>query len=125
MPLVGANVELVGTGIGAATGPDGRYLIRTVPAGSYTLRIHHGGKLVKTEEIEIPGIHEDHVAKRSADWPEEASAPDDNPVVEEVVFVVVEQMPKLIGGLESLQNERLSKSRCHCRSRSSCPRRYA
>lgn len=103
MPLVGANVELLDTGIGAATGPDGRYLIRSVPAGSYTLRITHGGKFVRTEKIEIPGKNQGYISSQSADRPEATSMR--NASSDEQVFVVVEQMPELIGGLESLQRE--------------------
>ena len=37
-PLVGANVMLVGTTLGASTGIDGAYFILNVPAGKYELR---------------------------------------------------------------------------------------
>ena len=36
-PLPGVNVYLEGTTLGAATGVDGRFVIRAVPAGSYSL----------------------------------------------------------------------------------------
>lgn len=36
-PLVGVNVLVGGTALGAVTGPDGRYVIPAVPVGSYTL----------------------------------------------------------------------------------------
>lgn len=115
MPLVGANVELLDSEIGAVTGPDGRYLIRSVPAGSYTLRISHGGKFVRTEEIEIPGNNAALMSKRSVEEHMRrglgsggsrpgAESPSDASTDEEV-FVVVEQMPELIGGLASLQRE--------------------
>ena len=42
-PLPGANVSILGTGLGAATDVDGRYLISNVPPGSYTARISFTG----------------------------------------------------------------------------------
>ena len=37
--LIGANIILVGTGLGAATDIDGNYVILNIPPGVYTLRI--------------------------------------------------------------------------------------
>ena len=37
-PLIGTNVMVVGTVFGAATGLDGRFVIRNVPAGNYVLQ---------------------------------------------------------------------------------------
>ena len=37
-PLLGAQVQLVGTGLGTRTGENGRYTIVNVPAGQYRLR---------------------------------------------------------------------------------------
>lgn len=48
-PVVGANVVVVGTQLGAAAGLDGTFLIKDVPIGIYTLRfssIGYGAKLV-------------------------------------------------------------------------------
>ena len=36
-PLIGANVILKGTSLGAATNTDGRYSIDQIPIGEYTL----------------------------------------------------------------------------------------
>ena len=38
-PLVGANVVIQGTALGAATGMNGFYEIRNVPVGTYTLKV--------------------------------------------------------------------------------------
>jgi len=38
-PLIGANVFLIGTSIGMVTDLDGRYMIRSVPPGTYSIRI--------------------------------------------------------------------------------------
>ncbi len=48
--LPSANVLLVGTGLGAATDLFGKYVIRNVPPGQYTLRVSYIGY----ETIEIP-----------------------------------------------------------------------
>ncbi len=42
-PLPGANVLLVGTSLGASTDLNGRFVIRNVPAGSYTVRTTYIG----------------------------------------------------------------------------------
>ncbi len=42
-PLPSANVIIVGTSLGAATDIDGKYVIRNVPLGSYTLRASYLG----------------------------------------------------------------------------------
>ncbi len=41
--LIGANVLLEGTSMGASTDADGRFRIRSVPEGSYTLRVTYIG----------------------------------------------------------------------------------
>ena len=38
-PLVGAQVVVVGTTLGALTAAEGRFIIRSVPAGSRTVRV--------------------------------------------------------------------------------------
>jgi outer membrane receptor protein involved in Fe transport len=46
--LIGANVLLVGTSLGATTDIDGRYIIKNVPAGTYALRISYVSYVTKT-----------------------------------------------------------------------------
>src|SRR3989338_8516641 len=50
-PLIGANVYLVGTALGAATDREGEYRIARIPAGTYRLRVSYIG--FKPKEIEI------------------------------------------------------------------------
>lgn len=50
-PLIGVNVILEGTSLGAATNLDGKYLIPVVPAGSYKLKASYIG--YKSEIIQI------------------------------------------------------------------------
>lgn len=42
-PLIGVNVWLVGTTQGAATNLDGAFVVRGVPAGTYTVRVSYVG----------------------------------------------------------------------------------
>ncbi|MGA9406332.1 MAG: TonB-dependent receptor [Bacteroidota bacterium] len=42
-PLPGANVALTGTSLGASTDVDGKYVIRNVPPGNYTIRASYIG----------------------------------------------------------------------------------
>jgi TonB-linked SusC/RagA family outer membrane protein len=37
-PLLGVRIQVIGTTLVTSTGPDGRYVIRGVPAGTYTVR---------------------------------------------------------------------------------------
>ncbi|MDR3626516.1 MAG: TonB-dependent receptor [Ignavibacteriaceae bacterium] len=50
-PLFGANVLIVGTSLGATTDMNGMYIIRNVPAGSYSIRITYIG--YKEKKIDI------------------------------------------------------------------------
>lgn len=50
-PLVGANIMLIGTGMGNATNLNGRYVIANVPPGKYIIRASYIG--YKTQQIEI------------------------------------------------------------------------
>jgi len=50
-PLMGANVFIVHTSMGAASDKDGQYLIQRVPPGSYVLRATFIG--YKTQEVQI------------------------------------------------------------------------
>jgi hypothetical protein len=47
-PIVGANVVVVGTGLGAATDIEGRFDIRRVPLGTYAVRVSTIGYLATT-----------------------------------------------------------------------------
>ncbi len=48
--LPGANVMIIGTSLGTATDPEGRYFLPRVPPGQYTLKISYIGY----QEIELP-----------------------------------------------------------------------
>ena len=41
--LPGANVSIEGTGLGASTDLNGKYVIEKVPAGSYTINVRYIG----------------------------------------------------------------------------------
>ncbi|WP_185957146.1 TonB-dependent receptor [Gracilimonas mengyeensis] len=51
--LIGVNVAIKGTSIGAATDIDGNYIIRRVPAGTHTLVVSYIGYERIEEEIEV------------------------------------------------------------------------
>jgi len=52
-PLIGTNISLKGTGMGAASDLNGKYLIPNVPAGSYTLIASYIGYKTKTYKIQL------------------------------------------------------------------------
>jgi len=52
-PLVGANVYLTGTSLGASSNIDGRYVIDNIPVGKYTVRVSYIGYKTKNFEVEI------------------------------------------------------------------------
>jgi TonB-dependent receptor len=52
-PLIGANVFLVGTSLGAASNMDGNYLISNVRSGSYTLKVSYIGYKTDTVNIDL------------------------------------------------------------------------
>jgi len=52
-PLPGANLMLVKTSLGASTDVDGKFIIRNVPAGSYTLRATYIGYQQKEISIQV------------------------------------------------------------------------
>jgi TonB-dependent receptor len=51
--LAAANVILKGTGLGAATDPDGNYIIRGIPIGRYTITVSYIGYIPASIEISI------------------------------------------------------------------------
>ncbi|MCX7983846.1 MAG: TonB-dependent receptor [Bacteroidetes bacterium] len=50
-PLIGANVIVIGTSIGAATDFEGNFYLRVVPAGKRTIRVSYIGYEESTKEI--------------------------------------------------------------------------
>jgi len=52
-PLVGANVVIEGTTLGAASGTDGSYVITAVPAGEFTLTVSMMGYKKMTEKVKV------------------------------------------------------------------------
>ena len=52
--LIGANVFLVGTSVGAATDIEGKYFISSIPEGKYTVKVSYIGYKAKELEIQIP-----------------------------------------------------------------------
>jgi len=56
-PLFGANIILIGTSYGAATGEDGRYEINGVPVGSYQLKVSLlGYKSITKTDITVSNV---------------------------------------------------------------------
>ena len=51
--LPGANVMIMGTSLGAASNLDGKYIIKSVPPGSYTLRVKYIGYKDFEQEINL------------------------------------------------------------------------
>ncbi|WP_412062048.1 TonB family protein [Rubrivirga sp. IMCC45206] len=91
LPLVGANVAVVGTAVGAATDEDGRYQV-DVPAGAQTLRVTFAG--YAPVEVRLAADQTEANVTLSTGRAG-AAAPE--------VFEVAEVQPVLIGGLEGLQ----------------------
>ena len=52
-PLIGATVQIEGTTMGAATGPDGTFNIANVPAGTHRLRVSFIGYLGQTRTVTV------------------------------------------------------------------------
>ena len=52
-PLVGANIILTGTELGAASGEDGQFTITGVPPGNYAVRVTHIGYESASRNIEV------------------------------------------------------------------------
>jgi TonB-dependent receptor len=53
-PLLGANVIILGTAMGASTDGDGNFDISRIPAGTYTVRCSYIGYITKEYTITIP-----------------------------------------------------------------------
>ena len=53
MPLIGANVMVVGTRLGAATDNEGRYTIVAVPPGNYTINARFMGYKTTTKQVRV------------------------------------------------------------------------
>ena len=51
--LPGANVLLVGTGFGASSDIAGKYIVRNVPPGTYTIRVTYVGYRTATETAQV------------------------------------------------------------------------
>ncbi len=70
-PLVGVNIILVGTSIGAATDIDGKYTIRRIPPNAYDVRISDVGYATKVVTNVL--INADRVAELSTALTEESN----------------------------------------------------
>ncbi|MCB0753129.1 MAG: carboxypeptidase-like regulatory domain-containing protein, partial [Ignavibacteriae bacterium] len=54
-PLLGANITIKGTSLGAASDLEGGFIVRNIPVGSYTIEVSYIGYNSKTLEINIAG----------------------------------------------------------------------
>ena len=52
-PLAGVQVSLIDVGLGGTTGPDGRYLVADVPAGTHTVEVRLIGYAVERREVTV------------------------------------------------------------------------
>jgi hypothetical protein len=52
-PLIGANIILVGTSLGAATNNSGQYIIRSVTPGTYVIRVTYIGYETVEKQIRV------------------------------------------------------------------------
>jgi TonB-linked SusC/RagA family outer membrane protein len=52
-PLPGAQVSVIGTGMGTLTGEEGRFLLQSVPAGQRVLRVDHIGFTTYTRQVNV------------------------------------------------------------------------
>jgi iron complex outermembrane receptor protein len=95
----GAQVNLVGTRLGALTGPDGRFRITGVPAGTYDVRVQRIGQRIRT----VPGI-----AVRGGE--------------DVTVDVALEGAPATLGGVVVSASRRVGKD--HRRARDGHQHRY-
>jgi TonB family protein len=127
-PLVGASVVFSDLDIGAATSEDGRYRIVNVPAGEHALVMSYVGFGRFRKMVQVPDHGEIVVDFAAADYDVVVVPPPPPPPGERQVtdvppppgerqvtdvppppprkerFVIVEQMPELVGGMEGLQD---------------------
>ncbi len=62
-PLWGTNISIAGTGLGAASGPLGKFIIESVPIGIRTVQFSHiGYELQRVESIVISSEESPHLA---------------------------------------------------------------
>ena len=54
-PLVGANVLVVGTSLGAATGMDGDYSMSSIPPGDYKVSANYIGYATESQQVSVLG----------------------------------------------------------------------
>ena len=101
-PISGASVVVVGTTVGAATGPDGRYRL-DAPAGDHVLRVSASGYEPRTVRL-ADGRRQLDVALtvQNTPAPSDAAAPRGANAPRPEVFDVAEVMPELVGGLPAL-----------------------
>jgi len=57
-PLIGANVMILGTDMGAASDQDGKFIIKNVPPGQYTLQVRYIGYKTQKKEVSITANEE-------------------------------------------------------------------
>ncbi|MEM7786921.1 MAG: TonB family protein [Bacteroidota bacterium] len=106
--LVGANVLVMGTTVGAATGPDGRFRMNA-PEGEQVVRVVSTGYEERTvrlgadqSELNV-ALTVSNTAPPAVDRPRGAPAQGPSPQAPEI-FEVAEVQPQLIGGLPGLQS---------------------
>lgn len=105
MEVVGASLMVLGSDtapIGAATGPDGAYRLKR-PSGAFQLRVTASGYVEQIIDIGAEQSQLDVALRPTSDPAFVSGAPGDLEPDEPNVFMVVEDPPRLIGGLTSLQ----------------------
>lgn len=97
-----ANLVVVDTTIGAATGPDGAYRLKR-PDGAFRLRVTARGYVEQIIDIGVEQSELDIALRPSSDRLVTPGAPGTLGPDAPEVFMVVEDPPQLVGGLEGLQ----------------------
>ncbi|MFC1568795.1 TonB family protein [bacterium] len=119
LPLVGANVVLEGSKIGAATDDQGNYFIPNLAPGSYNLQISmigYGSILIKDVQVNPnssakavfnlkPQVIEFSTIKAQVKKEKEMAPPEppSPPPDEDIEFVKYDSPPEPIGGFEAVQ----------------------